>query len=224
MVPFIGAPSDCWPFFLRPTRLNEESAENACAGKEVHSTGKHPEKIYAIEKKAFFLFNFGRMDQHVFFREQQKFRQWWIWLILAGINGFFIFGALWPAKGREPVSNAELWISAAVTLLVTALLLLSRLDTRVQADGIYVRFFPFHLSFRHYSWEKISRYFIRKYHPLKEYGGWGIRAGFPGKGKAYNVSGNRGLQLEFPDGKKLLIGTNKPEELEAALGRRADAP
>jgi hypothetical protein len=31
------------------------------------------------------------------------------------------------------------------------------------------------------------------------------------------VSGNNGLQIEFNNKRKLLIGTNKPEELEAAL-------
>jgi hypothetical protein len=41
--------------------------------------------------------------------------------------------------------------------------------------------------------------------------------GLMGKGKAFNVSGNKGLQLEFNDGRKLLIGTSKPEELEAFL-------
>jgi hypothetical protein len=38
-----------------------------------------------------------------------------------------------------------------------------------------------------------------------EYGGWGIKYGK--MGKAYNVSGNRGVQLEFTDGKRLLIGS-----------------
>jgi TATA-box binding protein (TBP) (component of TFIID and TFIIIB) len=36
-------------------------------------------------------------------------------------------------------------------------------------------------------------------------------------GKAYNVSGNQGVQLFFTNGKKLLIGTQKPEEITAIL-------
>jgi len=36
-------------------------------------------------------------------------------------------------------------------------------------------------------------------------------------GKAYNVSGNRGVQLEFTDGKCLLIGSQKPEQLDSAI-------
>jgi hypothetical protein len=36
---------------------------------------------------------------------------------------------------------------------------------------------------------------------------------------AYNISGDKGLQLEFTDNKKLLIGTNKPEELNEVLSK-----
>ena len=50
-----------------------------------------------------------------------------------------------------------------------------------------------------------------------EYGGWGLRLGLFGNGKAFNVSGDKGLQLEFTDNKKLLIGTNRPEELTETL-------
>jgi hypothetical protein len=36
---------------------------------------------------------------------------------------------------------------------------------------------------------------------------------------AYNVSGNRGVQLEFSNGKRLLIGSQRPEDLAAAISR-----
>ena len=48
-----------------------------------------------------------------------------------------------------------------------------------------------------------------------DYSGLGIRHGR--KGKAYNVSGNRGVQLGLSNGKQLMIGTQRPEELAEAL-------
>ena len=63
----------------------------------------------------------------------------------------------------------------------------------------------------------ISKVYVRKYSPLADYGGWGLRFSMSGQGKAYNVSGNVGLQLEFSNGKKLLIGTRKPDELSSVL-------
>jgi len=52
---------------------------------------------------------------------------------------------------------------------------------------------------------------VRKYKPISEYGGWGLRYGF--KGKAYTVSGKTGLQLYMRAGKNILFGTSRPEEL-----------
>ena len=106
-----------------------------------------------------------------------------------------------------------------LTLVVTLLMINIRLDMQIKKDGIYVRFFPFHLNFRFFSWEVISKSFVRQYNPIAEYGGWGFRLGLFGRGRALNISGDKGLQLEFSDGKKLLIGTIMPEELRETLIR-----
>jgi hypothetical protein len=63
----------------------------------------------------------------------------------------------------------------------------------------------------------LTKSYVRQYSPIAEYGGWGLRLGLFGKGQAYNVSGDKGLQLEFTTGQRLLIGTNKPEELNTVL-------
>ncbi len=47
--------------------------------------------------------------------------------------------------------------------------------------------------------------------------GLGIGYPFRGRGKVYNISGNRGIQLDFIDGKRLSIGSQKPEELAKAI-------
>jgi hypothetical protein len=65
----------------------------------------------------------------------------------------------------------------------------------------------------------LTKIYVRQYAALTEYGGWGLRFGLWGKGTAYNVSGNKGLQLEFHTNKKLLIGTKKPDELTEALNK-----
>jgi hypothetical protein len=92
-----------------------------------------------------------------------------------------------------------------------------RLITRITDEGIYVRFIPFHFKDQFYPWDSIESAQVRTYSPLKEYGGWGIKYGFNGQGKVYNVSGNEGLQLVFKSGEKLLIGTQKPAEIQAAV-------
>ena len=103
------------------------------------------------------------------------------------------------------------------TVGMVAFFLVQRLETEITTEGVKVRFFPIHRTFRTYKWEDISNAFVRKYSPIMEFGGWGIRFGNRRNGSAYNVSGNQGLQLEFKKGKKLLIGTQNPYEIERAL-------
>lgn len=117
------------------------------------------------------------------------------------------------------MSDTGLLITTGLTIALTLLFINFRLDTTIKRNGIYVRFFPFHLKFKHYTWDSLTKSFVRQYSPLSEYGGWGLRLGLFGKGTAFNVSGDKGLQLEFTDNKKLLIGTNKPEELTETLNK-----
>jgi len=156
------------------------------------------------------------------FHEEQQFRQPWIWLLLLVITlwitvmfaqGMYTQLYLGQTWGDRPMSNTGLVLSAAFSFLITAGLALLfyklKLITVVGPDGIHVRFFP--LASRKISFDSITSCKARTYRPIREYGGWGIR--FSRKGKAYNVSGNRGVQLEFTDARPLLIGSQRAEEL-----------
>jgi hypothetical protein len=161
-------------------------------------------------------------DSDILFAEKQQFKQWWLWLILVGVNSVFVAGFIkqiirGQQFGYKSMSNVELTCALGTILLITIMFLSIRLETFIKSDGIYVRFFPFHIKFKHYTWNTLTKSYVRQYSPIAEYGGWGIRLGLFGKGKAYNISGDKGLQLEFNNSQKLLIGTNKPEELNTVL-------
>jgi hypothetical protein len=160
------------------------------------------------------------MTNKILFTETQRFRQWWLWLLILGCN-IIVICLIWSisndgSAGKNLSGTERILVSLIGPVVSILVLLIPKLETRIQDDGIYVKFFPFHLSFRHYKGNDISKAYVRKYSPLGDYGGWGIRFGF-GNGKAFNVSGNMGLQLQFNNERRLLIGTNKPEELEAVL-------
>ena len=99
---------------------------------------------------------------------------------------------------------------------VAVLFFMLKMETEVRADGLYVRFFPLHIQYKKFGSEDLSEYYARVYRPILEYGGWGIRCGFKGA-RAYNVSGNKGVQLILQNGKRLLIGSQKPDELVEAI-------
>ena len=59
---------------------------------------------------------------------------------------------------------------------------------------------------------------VVQYRPIVDYGGWGIRAGRDGE-RVLNARGNRGVRLELADGTRLLIGSQRPEELAETIER-----
>lgn len=150
------------------------------------------------------------MDK-ILFHETQRFRQWWIWALLSVPFASLLIGYL----AEDEIQIPPLFIVAVIPVVIVLFLFILKLETKITSDGIHFRFFPFHLNFKYYAWEKISEKKVRSYKPIAEYGGWGIR-GFH-RNRAFNVSGNQGLQLVFVDGRRLLIGTQKPDEITAIL-------
>lgn len=96
-----------------------------------------------------------------------------------------------------------------------ALILWMQLVTRINNEGIRVKFSPLGFSEKFFSWKEIEECYVRKYNPLTEYGGWGIKGS--GRKKAYNVSGNLGIQIVTRDKNKFLIGTMKPDDARAVI-------
>jgi len=117
--------------------------------------------------------------------------------------------------GSNPAPDVMVWIIAIlIGMALPLLFLMLKMITEVRKDRIRIRYFP--LYTRIISTGEIQTYEACKFRPLLDYGGWGIRwAGR--RGMAYNVYGNEGVQLELTNGKKLLIGSQKAEELAAAI-------
>jgi hypothetical protein len=156
--------------------------------------------------------------EDVLFEEEQSFRQTWLWVLMVGTLAILTvsFGiALFKADGQEDIVPAITGVGFGIVVAIGAAFLIyyMKLIVRVDAGGLHVRFRP--LVKRDIPLHDIARCEARTYHPILEYGGWGIRCSW--KGMAYNVSGNRGAQLEFTNGKRLLIGSQRPEELAAAI-------
>ena len=99
--------------------------------------------------------------------------------------------------------------------MTMALLSSLKLYTRIDAMGVHFRMKPFHFKEQTIPWEDIDQIHVRKYSPILEYGGWGMRYGR--NGKAFNVRGNYGIQIVKKNGKKVLIGTQRPEDAARQL-------
>lgn len=145
------------------------------------------------------------------FKEEQKFTQWWLWIVLIGIGILPIFGMykqliLGEKFGDNPMSDFGLIIFCVIIFGVIALFWFMRLKTEIDENEIRMKFFPFVKKKVH--WKEIKSVEIVNY----GFVGYGIRIGSK-YGTVYNTNGNKGLAIELKNGKKFVIGTQKVSEL-----------
>lgn len=152
------------------------------------------------------------------FSEKQKFTQWWLWaLLVAALIIPLAVTLVQYNSGNSTITPYDIAVGCMLPLLIILFFTTIKLHTTVDQTGIHYRFAPIHRKMRDIPWTDVEKAYTRTYSPIKEYGGWGIRSGIAKIGKAYNISGNKGLQLELKNGKKILIGTNRPGEIDQLL-------
>ena len=173
---------------------------------------------------------FNEMDK-ILFQEEQKFSQWWLWIILMisflaviipFAAGIYTQEVLHKPFGNNPTDTGTLIITFSISLIIISgiifLFAKSRLKTTIDNQGISVRFFPFINKWKRITPGEIEKWEVRNYNAILEYGGYGVKTSLK-RGKVYNVSGNVGLQLHFKNGKKLLIGTQKKQAISYAMAK-----
>ncbi|MGM1055559.1 MAG: hypothetical protein ACQEWG_06705 [Bacteroidota bacterium] len=151
------------------------------------------------------------------FEEKQRFNQWWLYAIFALVITVIVGGIHKDSEGFQNFDNPGSVLFSLAALLPMAFILFLRQDTRIDSQGITTKFFPMGFSRKFFAWKEMEKVYVRKYSPLTEYGGWGIR-GIRRK-KAYNSAGNLGIQIVTIDKKTFLIGTQKPEAARVVLNQ-----
>jgi len=161
------------------------------------------------------------MDDDSLFSEVQWFRANPVVIVVWGAAlliwwGFFRQIIEGVPFGSNPAPDWLMWvILAAFGICMPALFLALRLEVRVGDGRLSYRVYPVHLQFREVSCREITMAESVIYRPVREYGGWGFRRG---RGDyAYTVSGNRGVRISLVDGSSKLIGSQRANELAAAL-------
>ena len=143
----------------------------------------------------------------IFFQEKQRFTQWWLWIIIFLSCSLFYL----PYKADEDIPFSLTLLSIAIPLFFY----LFELRTFVTKKGLYYQFFPFHFKKYLIKIEEIEEIEALEYKPISDYGGWGIKYGF--KGKAYNVSGNKGVKIHLKNKRHILFGSQKHNEFAKSL-------
>lgn len=152
----------------------------------------------------------------ILFREEQKFTQWWLWLILISIAILPFIELYQQLVGlgkfeTKPSSVLGIILYSVFVFGIIALFWFMRLKTEIDQKEIRMNFFPF--TKKQVLWRDIKSAKIVNYGFV---GGWGIRFGSK-YGTVYNASGNKGLALELFDGENFVIGTQKQDELKRLI-------
>jgi len=156
-----------------------------------------------------------------YFLEEQRFRQFWIYLLLAipvVIMWWGFLEQIMPGRpwGDQPAPD---WVVILMWLLfgigLPGFFWMLRMNTRVDGSGVEVRWSPIKSGVT-VAYIEIERHESITYRPIREFGGWGVRWGGKHR-RAYNVSGDRGVELFLTDGRSIVVGSERSDELANAI-------
>lgn len=151
---------------------------------------------------------------------EAQYPPWWVYLILtwSGLLLPIILSVIGRHQGKQQRGFVAgiLYAFSALTFLLSALLfaLFGRMSTEVTAGEARVSF-GFVPSYS----RTIARADIAKVEPMtyepSHYGGWGIRGSE--RDGVLSMRGDQGVRLHLKDESLLLIGSQQPEALAAAV-------
>ncbi|WP_100012768.1 DUF6141 family protein [Lentibacillus sediminis] len=167
-------------------------------------------------------------EADVLYREVQRFRQVWIWVLVMLEAAIFWYGFIQQIVfgipfGNKPAPDAImvfLWLLFGIGFPVL-MLWVTKLVTEVRRDGLYIRFTPFHRRWRIFLYKDIREDKVITYSPLGRFGGWGLRINMHGE-TAYTMSGKQGIRLRLKY-EKIVVGSENPDELKEAMDATREA-
>ena len=150
------------------------------------------------------------------FFEQQQFNQKWvavIYILLVGLLLMFLYAdfvqiILGHPFGDKPASNTVLIIITLFILLLFIILKSTALVTCIDTEGVKYKWIPFRRKYLIINWNAIKELSIDEGKSL----GWGYSINTDTK--INNVKGNTCFKIELINGNKIIIGTQKGDELK----------
>ncbi len=155
------------------------------------------------------------------YREEQWFG-WWIYAALGLISALAWVVLLDRTSGRPDLwlglhgRAFKILVAAGVLIPPTLVVAALRMVTLVTPTEVRISFGLLNTFRRSIAAEAIARVEVVHYHPIRDYGGWGLRFGRDGE-RIYNARGHRGVRLYLRDGSRILVGSQRPEELALAI-------
>jgi hypothetical protein len=171
-------------------------------------------------------------DGHfVIFREEQKSGQWW-GQVIALLIAIFVWSRAIQGIAQGLYSGMFAYIKLLILLILAGVIfpyymLSVKQVTEVRKNQLYIYTEPFKYGLQTFPLKEIKHYEVRKLSLLRDNRIGGTYVGGGGKVPGHvpgNISsnefiakGNDIVEVEFNNGKKIKIGTQRPDELARVL-------
>jgi len=153
----------------------------------------------------------GELGQ-TYYKQTERLREPWVWAIVAGSSVVVLASAVatWGGDGSIVGTLILLATALAIPLFVWSM----HLTVTVDEKEVVAHLWPF--ARRRFALEQITSAQARSYHPVKEFGGWGLRRSRAGV-RAYTITGDRGVELMLVDGRRVMLGADRATDLQLAI-------
>ncbi len=151
-------------------------------------------------------------------RDRAIYEEWspwpgWIQVIFLGT---MIASALAVAVGpTKSPTGRMLGVVSLIAVIILAEWLVAGLKVRLYREHMELGLGRAGLIHKRVRYAQIEDLESVKYHPLREFGGWGVR--FNGKKRAWTARGDRAVVLHMSDGLLLYVGSDNPQRLEERI-------
>ncbi|MDG3005071.1 hypothetical protein [Paludisphaera mucosa] len=161
------------------------------------------------------------------FHEEQYF-DWKVYALIGSLEalcGLAILG--WTHRADVAGLLTHAWslefllgLSAGLGLPFLLIVSVLHMTTEAAADVVTVWYGWVPIYRRTINLADVKSCEVVRYRPIADYGGWGVRRLADGD-RALTARGDRGVRLVLADGSRLLIGSQRPEDLADVLARSA---
>ncbi len=172
--------------------------------------------------------------KRIYFKEEQQWSPGVRILLLALATGstvMFVSISYWQIVrhipvGDHPMENDKLLTLSIIMILASwitcIMFILVRFTITIGDTGVEYRFAPLPYVSKFVNREDILNYTVRKCNPWKEFKGYGINRTPLKRNRSIILGGNNVLELTTNDGKKIFLGTRKPDLLSFAMKKLMD--
>ncbi len=159
------------------------------------------------------------------FHEEQYF-DWKVYALLGLLEAAAGAALLWwthradlsVLQARACAPEFILGVAAGLGLPFLLIVSILRMTTEATADLVTVWYGWLPVYSRSVAIANVRSCEVVDYRPIRDLGGWGVRSCRSGE-RALTARGTRGVRLTMINGDRLLIGSQRPEELAMVLTR-----